>query len=129
MEGWKIALRIRHIGSLKPRPFTRRKYSRRRFDRKLGGPECRCGCYGTRNICCVFRESNTASVRSPVVVLNCPVPLVLCLLSIPLTQHSADRMEKKETEGDCFTCGVEERCIQSFGGETRRKDTTLRTLT
>ena len=125
-------LRIRNIGSPTPRSFTRRKYSRRRFDRKLSGPDCRCGCYGTRNISCAVRESNTASSVVQLYVSQswwtvrfflyyacclCPWP------NIPLTKWR--RMRLTET----FTCGVEERCIQSFGGETRRKDTTLRTLT
>jgi len=36
-----------------------------------------------------------------------------------------DKIEKNEMGGACSAYGVEERCIQGFNGETRRKETHL----
>jgi len=45
-----------------------------------------------------------------------------------LTQYcSGDKMEKNEMGGECSAYGGEERLIQDFGGETRRKGSTLET--
>jgi hypothetical protein len=38
-----------------------------------------------------------------------------------------DKIEKNEMDGACSTYGREERLIQGFGGETRGKETTLKT--
>jgi len=37
------------------------------------------------------------------------------------------KVEKNEMGWYCSTYGVEKRCIQRFGGETRRKETTCKT--
>ena len=38
--------------------------------------------------------------------------------AVPTKYCSGDQIEKIEMGGACSTCGGEERCIQSFGGET-----------
>jgi hypothetical protein len=37
------------------------------------------------------------------------------------------KIEKNEIGGTCSTYGCKERCVQSFGGETRRKEITWKT--
>jgi len=45
-----------------------------------------------------------------------------------LTKYcSGDKIEKNETGGACGAYGGEQTCIQGFGGESRRKNTTWKT--
>jgi len=41
--------------------------------------------------------------------------------------YSGDQIRKNEMGGPCSMYGIEERCIQSFGGETWRKETAWKT--
>jgi hypothetical protein len=50
------------------------------------------------------------------------------MICIPLTKYSADQIKNKKTGGVCSTYGGEKKCIQDFGGETRGKDNTWKTL-
>ena len=51
--------------------------------------------------------------------------LVICTL---LTKYcSGNKIEKNEMGGACGTYGGEGRCIEGFGGETWRKETTWET--
>jgi len=41
--------------------------------------------------------------------------------------HLVNQMTMKEVPSTCDTYGGQERCLQGFGGETRRKETTWKT--
>ena len=41
--------------------------------------------------------------------------------------YSVDQIEKNEMGGACSTYGGEVRCVQDFGGEIYRKETTWKT--
>ena len=42
----------------------------------------------------------------------------MTMICFPLYDTESDKIEKNEMSGACSDYGGEERCIQSFGGET-----------
>jgi len=58
--------------------------------------------------------------------LSVAVPTKL-IYAVPSVNFVAAEIMVNEIGGSCDTCGGEERCIRSFGGETRGKDTTWNT--